>query len=388
MRSNLTIRFSFQQLAYSIISAGIMSFATAFLLLKGFSASVIGVLLASGNLLSCGFQPFLAAWADRKSGNIVKYMIIFLTICSILCFSSILFFSPPHHVFGLLYLFGVFAFDAIMPLGNALCVRYNANDYGINYGIGRGVGAIAYSIAALVIGNIMTHLGEDWMLILSIAFMFILSLIVLGYPNIQTDTISEKYSDTSTILEFIRTYKWYCISLLGILLLAMFHIMVENYLIEIVMPLGGDSTSVGNALFLATLAEIPVFLLFDKIKEKIKDTTLLKIAGIFYVIKSVLFLIASSVILIYIAQILQAVTYCFLSATQLYYANNRIHRRDMVKGQAFITAAYSLGCALGNFTGGQLCHYFSVKSLLIWGVMISSLGTILLFLTLDKEDNI
>lgn len=52
--------------------------------------------------------------------------------------------------------------------------------------------------------------------------------------------------------EFFPRYKWYCISLLGVMLLAMFHAMTENYLIEIAGKLGGDSGSVGIALFVAT----------------------------------------------------------------------------------------------------------------------------------------
>ena len=53
---NLTFKYTLQQSAYWAAAAGLISFATAFLLEKGFSPSQVGILLASGNLLSCALQ--------------------------------------------------------------------------------------------------------------------------------------------------------------------------------------------------------------------------------------------------------------------------------------------------------------------------------------------
>jgi len=96
--------------------------------------------------------------------------------------------------------------------------------------------------------------------------------------------------------------------------------------------------------------------------------------------------VASNVTTIYIIQLLQATSYTFLSPTQMYYANNKIRPGDMVKGQAFITASYTLGCAAGNFTGGQLLSVFGVRALLLAGVAMAAAGTALFFLTVEKKD--
>ena len=72
--------------------------------------------------------------------------------------------------------------------------------------------------------------------------------------------------------------------------------------------------------------------------------------------------------------------------TQLYYADSKVKPADMVKGQAFITAAYTLGCAIGNFTGGQLLDAFNVRVLLYAGVAMAVAGTAVFFLTVDKKD--
>ena len=85
-------------------------------------------------------------------------------------------------------------------------------------------------------------------------------------------------------------------------------------------------------------------------------------------------------------QLLQATSYTFLSPTQMYYANNKICPADMVKGQAFITASYTLGCAAGNFTGGQLLSAFGVTALLMAGIAMAAAGTAVFFLTVEKKD--
>jgi len=388
MKKTLTFQYTFHQMAYWATAAGIVSFATAFLLQQGFEASIVGILLASGNLLSCGFQPVLADWADRTGGNVLKWMTAGLTLVSAACFAAIQLLPLPETVFGLLYLLGVFAFDAMNPLMNALNVSYMTGGYTINYGLSRGMGSLAYAFAALGIGKVMAKFGADWMIWISLSLLAINAAMSLSYPSLVTTVSGEKKaSDCCTIPVFFRRYKWYCVSLLGVMLLGMFHAMTENYLIEIVTPLGGDSGTVGVALFIATAVEAVVLVYFEKVRSRISDNWLLKLSGISFLLKSLLFLAASSVTSIYFIQLLQGVSYTFLSPTQMYYANNKIRPGDMVKGQAFITASYTLGCAAGNFTGGQLLSAFGIRALLLAGVVMAVAGTAVFFLTVDKKDS-
>lgn len=387
MKKNLTLRYTVQQCAYWAAAAGVVSFATAFLLEKGFAASYIGILLAAGNLLSCGAQPVLASIADRIGGNIVKWFIAGLTAVSMACFASIQLLPLTGTLYGLVYLLGVFAFDAMNPLLNAVSVSYNRSGFRINYGVGRGIGSFAYAVSALVIGKVMAGLGADWMIWISLALLGGNVAATLGYPGLTETAFQQKIrSECCPVPVFFRRYRWYCVSLLGVMLLAMFHAMTENYLIEVVSPLGGDSGTVGIALFVATAIEMVVIVNFDWLRTKISDSWLLKLAGLSFLLKSVLFLMARNVMAIYGIQLLQATSYSFLSPTQLYYADAKVSPADMVKGQAFITAAYTLGCAIGNFTGGQLLDAFNVRVLLYAGVAMAAAGTAVFFLTVDKKD--
>ena len=387
MKKTLTMRYTLQQMAYWAAGAGILSFASAYLLEKGFSTAQVGTLLASGNILSCIVQPILADRADRSGAQMINRYVVGLTVLCGACFTVIQLLPLPQWLFGLLYLMGVFTFDAMMPLLNSVCVAYNQQNYKINYGVGRGIGSFAFSLAALGIGKVIAGMGADWMIWIVLVLLAGNVAVTLGYPRLDAQELREKQvSECCSIPVFFKRYKWYCVSLLGVMLLAMFHAMTENYLIKIMGRLGGDSGSVGVALFIATAIEMPVILWFDTVRKHIPDNRLLKLAGLSFLLKAVLLLIAPSVTSIYLIQLLQATSYSFLSPTQLYYANAKVQQVDMVKGQAFITASYTLGCAIGNFTGGQLLEHFDVVALLIAGIVLAAAGTLVLFWTVDRKD--
>ena len=383
----MTIQYTVHQVTYWAAAAGVVSFATAFLLGKGFAPATVGAMLAAGNLLSCAAQPMLANFADRTGGNVLKWMTAALTAVCIVAFGAVQLLPLSRLLFGALYLLGVFALDAMMPLMNALSVSYMENGYRLNYGVSRGIGSLGYSLSALLIGKLMARWGIEWMIWVSLALLVMNVLVVLAYPALPTvHREQEAAPECCTVGAFFVKYRWYCCSLVGVMLLAMFHAMTENYLIEVVRPLGGDSGSVGVALFIATAVEMLVLLGFERLRKHIRDTWLLKIAGLSFLVKAVLFLVAPSVNAIYLIQLLQATSYTFLSPTQMYYARGRISMADMVKGQAFITASYTLGCAIGNFVGGQILQHFSMSAMLLSGVVMAALGTAVLFLTVERRD--
>ncbi len=392
IKKTLTKRYVLQQMAYWAALAGVMSFATAYLLAMGFPASQVGVLLAGGNLLSCALQPVLAQRADRAGGNVLLRLVVGMSLMSAGCFAALQLFALPRWLFGGLYLMGVFFADAMLPLLNAISVAYNECGCRINYGVGRGVGSFAFSLSALAIGKVIARFGAGWMIWIAVVLLLMNAAITLGYPSLarerRGETQTQEQTDCCSLPEFFLRYRWYCASLVGVALLAMFHAMTENYLIETVSPLGGDSGTVGTALFVATLIEMPVLLFFDWFRKRISDSRMLKISGLTFLLKAVLFLAAGSVAEICLLQILQATSYGFLSPTQLYYASRKVRPEDMVKGQACITASYALGCALGNFAGGQLIHFFSVRSMLLAGVAMAAAGTAVLFLTVDRTDRV
>ena len=383
---NLTIRYSVLQFSYWAAAMGAASFATTYLLERGLSSGLVGILLAASGLLACLTQPFMASYADRSKKYVLPQLILLLSGLCILCFSLQLIAGLPVLAAGVLYILGMWSSDAIHSLINALSVACNKAGYPINYGAARGIGSVEPGTSALVLGYIIAKLGSNWMFLFLIAFRLISMIAVLGFPKLEKQGSAPGAADKScSIGQFFLRYKWYCLSLLGIAFLGMFHAMTESYLISIMERLGGDSSNVGTALFISSLSGAPVIFFSSFFRKYIKDTSLLKIAALSFLLKSVLFCLAPAIGFVYALEILQSTSYGFLGPTQVYFAGNRVKPVDMVKGQAFIAAAYSLGCSGGNFAGVQLLN-FGVHTMLIAGVGMALAGTLILFLTVNKSD--
>ena len=383
---NLTLRYSITQFTYWAASSGAAAYATTYLLNRGIPSGSVGFLLALAGLLSCLVQPLLASLADRAERFVLTKILLLMSILCCVCFSLQLVSGLPLMVTAVLYMAGVWSSDVMVPLLNALSVACSRAGYPINYGAARGIGSAATAISSLVIGFIIARLGTVWMLLFLLLSRILCIITLTGYPKIRKEApVDSEKQESCSIPCFFSRYRWYCVSLLGIAFLGMFHAMTENYLIAIMGALGGDSSHVGTALFISAMAASPVIFFFSKIRARIRDTSLLKIAAVSFLIKAVCFYFAGTVTTIYLLQLLQITSFGFLHPVQVYYANAKVHSADMVKGQAFITAAYALGCSAGNFAGGQLLG-FGVKAILIAGIVMAGIGTLIIFAAAAKSD--
>lgn len=386
MKKNLTARYSVTQIFYSAVYSGSTAFATTYLLGRGMAPGLAGALLACSGLLACLTQPFMASYADRAKNFVLPRMMVGLSLLCILCFSLQLMPGLPLLAAGILYVLGVWCGDAMAPLVNALCVACNDAGYTTNFGIARGLGSAASAVGALSLGHIIAKLGNTWMFALFIALEIVSMVAIAGFPNLPKSLpVRGNRENSCTIGEFFVKYRWFSLSLLGIGFLAMFHCMIENYMIAIMQRLGGDSSHVGTALFISCISGAPVIFCFQFFRRRCKVTTLMLISSFSFLVKAVLVYFAPSITAIYLIQLMQTCTYAILCPAQVYYASEKIHVSDMVKGQAFLTAIFSLGCSAGSFLGGQLLN-FSVDIMLMAGIVTAGIGTVILILTVNKSD--
>lgn len=385
MQKNLTARYAVTQFFYSAVYSASGIFATTYLLGRGLSPGLAGTLLALAGILACLTQPMLASFADRAKTFVLPRLMVALCLLCITCFGLQMLPGLPLLAASILYVLGFWCGDTMAPLVNALCVACNEAGYTVNFGIARGLGSAASAIASLALGYIIAKLGNVWMFCLFIGFELIAMIAIAGFPNLPKTAFRSSAAKCCSIWEFFAKYRWFSFSLLGIGCLAIFHCMIENYMIAIMGRLGGDSSHVGTALFIACISGAPVIFLFQTFRRRCKNNTLIIISALCFLAKSVLIFFARSITTVYAIQLLQTCTYALLCPAQVYYAGEKVHVSDMVKGQAFVTAVFSLGCSAGNFLGGQLLG-ISVDAMLIAGMVTALLGTVILVLTVNKQD--
>lgn len=385
-KANITLIYSLQQFTFWAGIGGVVTFAATYLLGKGFTAAQVGWILFGSSAMSFLLQPVVASYVDRAEKNALLPITMGLASIAVICLIPVIFLKGPSLIFALLYLVSAMALDMQIPLQNSIIAYYSMRGWKINYGLGRGVGSAGFAVATLTYGYMIEKLGPNWMLGTAMVMFIAFGLFTLMYPKDESRPVteSEEASAGVSLGEFFGKYKWYCISLFGTLFLAMFHIMTENYLIEIMRRFGGDSTNVGINLFIATAVEAPGMVMFPKIREKIGSAKVMIIAGAMYIVKALIYIFTHSIGIFYAAQTLQCVTYVFLSGVQMYYAEECTDAADMVKGQSMITAFYTLGCALGNLLGGSVITGSGVQGLLYVGGAMTVIGMAVILVTVPK----
>lgn len=386
----LTPLYCLHQAAYFFAIAAIGAFAMTYLLHQGFDAAQIGVILASTNILSCVLQPLIGSYVDKTSTAVLLKLIPLCLVATLVSLSAIELFALPMLVTGALYIVGYLSFSITIPLCNSLCAYYAQHDYSIDYGAGSGVGSLSFSFASLIFGYIIAQLGTSAMMLTALLFVALQLLMMARYPKIQPAPRrareDQRPEDSLSIPVFCRRYRLFMLTMLGVMCLAACHAMAENFLIQLFTRIGGGSEHVGIALFLACTTAAPFLLFFERIQRRIGVVVLLRLSGIFYIAKAVLLIFASSIVSIYLIELLQTFTYAFLYPSLYYLVLRRIRPQDMAKGQTLASALYTLGTAMGNSLGGVVIDSSGLNAMLLFAAGIACAGTLLINMTISRQD--
>ena len=389
---SLTTLYCLHQAAYFFAIAGIGAFAVTYLLDRGFSSASIGIILALTNILSCALQPMIGSFVDRRSSSLLPRIILVCLITAFVCLTVVELFPLPLLLTGLLFALGSLTFSMTIPLSNSLCAYYSCNRYRIDYGMGSGVGSLSFSFASLAYGYIIAWQGSRAMMLTALAFILLQMALILRYPRVASDGgarspgMQSASSGSLSIPAFCRRYRFFILTMSGVMCLAACHAMAENYLIQLFTRIGGGSENVGVALFLACTTAAPFLMLFERIQRRTGVVVLMRLSGVFYVVKAVSFIFASSVASIYLVELLQTFTYCFLYPSLYYLVIRRIDPADMAKGQMLASALYTLGTAIGNSIGGTAIDVWGLNAMLLIAAVIAACGTLLVHFTIDRRD--
>ena len=391
LSKRLTLRYGLYQLFYFAATAGTGGFAATYLMDKGLAMSQIGLILAMINIVSCLLQPFLGDIADRLKGFVLPKMLGILFLIAGVCYMVLQVFSPTAWGISVLYIVGGVTVSVATAISNAVCAYYAKRNYQINFGLGAAAGSLSYSLASLGLGYMISGLGVDWMIWITLLFLGILICLVLGYPKVEErtqemDKTKPHKGDTISLISFSKKYKYFTGTVVGIMFIAMCHAMSENYLINLFERMGGGSEHVGTALFIACISAVPFLTVFDRVQAKTGVFILMRLSGIFYALKAFLLMQASTVTGVYLIVLLQSCTYGFMYPAIYYFAKDRIGDSDMAKGQALAMSLYTLGLAFGSYAGGKLIEVLGLNPMLFGAMLCAGVGAVLINLMIKKDD--
>ena len=384
----LDLKYSGIQIVYYGAWCALLGYASAFLLDRGFSNSVIGMALALVSLLSVFLQPNIGSFVDRNQSIELRKLIILIVIIMNILGLGMMFFKG----IGLILVFiGTATFYmTTMPLLNSLAFVFEKYGIEINYGLGRGLGSGAYAIASIVIGYMVEDYGSYILPMIYIFFNILLIIITYSFVVPKNETkiadIKEEEEPQLSLLDFVRKYKRFMIFLIGLVCIYFTMTILTNFFIQVVRNVGGSESDMGTADFIAAMIELPTMIGFNWLYKRFGCNKLLKIGVISFVLKDLLTWCAVNVSMIYMIQILQMTSYGLVGPASIYYTNRIINHSDLVKGQALLSMAYTGSGIIANLIGGILIDGIGIHNVLLVGVGIAFIGMIIVFASLKKEE--
>lgn len=392
-RKSLNIKYMASQIFYFGAFAAMMGYASVYLLHKGFSNSTIGIILSLCSILAVFMQPALASFADNHK-NIEIRKIINTIVAIAIILSVALLVIPTNQTLIFILIVAIFSLETtIMPLINTLAFIFEKYGIQINFGIARGLGSVAYALTSMALGYIVEWFSPDLLPICYVVFNALLFIVVHLFvlpKNAQIVDADEKseteaeVQENVSLLKFASKYKKFIVFLLGFVLVYFAHTIINNFFIQIITNVGGNSSDMGNAVFLAAMLELPTMAYFTKLSQKVNCGTLIKASIVLFLAKHAITYLATNMVMIYIAQVLQMGAYALFIPASVYYVNCKVDNKDIVKGQSFVTTSMTMSGVFANIIGGILLDAVGVSEVLLIGVILSLIGAVIVLFTVEK----
>ncbi len=424
MKKTLNIDYSKIQGYYWIYHGIIFGFASVYLLDRGYSNSVIGLIFALGSIGAVVLQPLIADFADRsKKINLLEVIIIMVAL-SIVATTGLFFFDSTSIILTVLFAFLIAWHTTLQPLANSLSFKLSESGYHINFGFARAIASLLYAIVCAALGTVVSILGilaiPGAAVITMVLFFFALIFtkkhlhkiqdmkenqkkdskrknideyedkeinlqIIETLDEVQTDPLTlETVENEITLIDFIKKNRMFMIVSIGVVGVFFSNSILANFTLQIITPIGGDGEDMGRILGLMALLEIPGMLGFEYIRRRFSCEKIIKFAIFFMLVKVGFFIFATNVIHIYLFQLLQPFAYGIFLPAMVFFINEKMEKGEAIKGQALYVTATTLGAVFSSIIGGQILDISGVKTLLIIATIITAIGATLIIWAIGK----
>lgn len=369
------------------------AFNTYYLGTAGFSDRATGVLISLSCLTGGLLQAAAGRLADHHAALIWKNQVAVLAAAEAVL-SAALYFTggglPAGIIFGCMMALAL----PMVPMINMASFYYSEHGEPVDYGIARGTGSISFAAMSYIAGRATVMWGSRMVAVLALISAAAILATVLGMPlyaappddgekraaaRAKAMTAAERMDHRHGIL---RKYPVFTAMIAGIFLLMFMHNVVTTYLIRIVESVGGNSGSMGTALAIAAATELPMMFIYGKLTERLRlsDAAFITIAGLFYIIRGALFVVAGSVGMIFFIQIFQGASYGLLAVSRSNYANKCMDAEDQSTGQSLAAMTESIGALAGSLAGGLLLASSGVRMMLVVSTAAAAVGTLITFI--------
>jgi len=398
MEKRLNVSYACIQATYWMVYAVVGSFASVFLLARGYSNSEIGVILAVANVVAVVLQPIIADFADRSKKISLVGLIQLMAIVMMLFMVGLFIFQRKSIALSVIFLMLLAWHTSLQPLINSLNFKLEESGAKINFGVCRSMGSLAYSILCAVMGTLVETYTVGIMPLsgcVVIAMLLVSLLMTKKYYNQvklggsessgekQVIRVEEEVEEIN-LLDFLKRNKVFLILNIGVLGIFFSNQVLNNYMIQIVSDVGGDSEDMGRILSIMAFLEIPLMVCAGALRKKFSCELMLKVASVGFTAKIAIHYIATSVGMIYFAQLFQLISFGLFLPVMVMFIDEVMSKGEAVKGQAFFTMMTTVASIIGSLIGGVILDISGAKMLTLIATIFTAVGTAILIATVDK----
>lgn len=386
MEKKLNIDHILIQAIFYMTTALTYAFGTYTMLSRGVSSSVIGVLIAIGDLLAITLQAIISNFLDKSDKvNAVQMSIFVSTILLIISISNYLLNAPSIFLY-ITYIVYQAIIAVMSTLSNQLSASFTNAGFNINFGIARAFGSLSFALTCFLYGYITEAFGYKSITLSLIIFeVIIISVLLITNRHFDVKNIKRKKLINIPFKEFITNHKMFVVTCVGYSLIMCGYSATENFLLPIMEDVGGNNFDASIISGLKAIFEIPVIYNFSKIEKRINPKLIFFIAGITSTLKAAVLYFAKSTTPIYISQVLQATSFAFLLPATISYINRIMSQKELSRGHSTQSIVQTIGAMAFNSIAGNIIDTSGIKMLCLVATLTTFIGTIVITASIKEN---
>lgn len=349
----------------------IISFLPLYLKYKGLTGTEIGWVLAIGPLASIFSQPFWGYLSDKY--KTVKKILIISVIGMLI--GSMLFFQMNQLI--LILAFGALFYFFSSPVGalsDSLAQR-RAIDLKISFGTIRMWGSIGFAFSSLIVGEVLTRFGVQFIVWPYVIFGSILLIVSFTIQDVETDSSPVSLKDVQLLFKNAP----YVLFLVFMIFISIAHRANDSFIGLYITELGGGENLVGTAWFVGVISEAVVFAFAAFWFRKWKPIIFIIVAGLIYSGRWFLYGAVDSPYLIIVLQVLHGVTFgVFYVATFDYVTRIIPHHLQSTGHMIFYSIMFGVSGIIGSLGGGMVLEIYGGQTLYHIMGYVALAGSVLL----------
>ncbi len=378
---------------YMIITGGfwmafcvVTAYAAVFLHGAGYDDQELGIILALGNVGGAVMSPLLGAWIDRNR-KIRHAQLVFALLGMQLILLAVLRINPQKNLLcTICYVLYMTFMMPVNALNLDLCVRLERAKAPLNFGLARSMGSFSFVILSTLLGILTEQLGYR---MLPFAGMAVIALQGIGNRLIDRDLREAENSlpqneavlqeRSSSLADFIRENKSFCLMLFGTIIIFIAHNTDGNFLINLVENVGGGPAVMGYLAAFTAIVEVPVMMFSDKLPKRWSRVQYIRLAFVFFVLKTLAYALAPNIPLLFASRILQAPSYALYTVLIVGYADETVPQKDSAKAQSLAFSMTTIGSVLASLIGGSMFKTSGVKPTMLTATVFALAGAVIAY---------